>query len=73
VYFTAAGCAVHSAQLDELAEDSDWHENQFVARVPAESRAHIGQPVELAFDTAKLAVFDADSGVNLTVSPAGSK
>jgi len=73
VYFTAAGCAVHSAQLDELAEDSDWHENQFVARVPAESKAHLGQPVELAFDTAKLAVFDADSGVNLTAAPPGGQ
>ena len=29
----------------------------------------IGQTVELAFDTTKLAVFDADSGVNLTVPP----
>ena len=73
VYFTAAGCAVHSLQLDELAEDADWHENQFVARVPAESKARIGQSVELAFDTAKLAVFDADSGANLTVAPAGGQ
>jgi multiple sugar transport system ATP-binding protein len=38
-----------------------------VARVPTESKAAIGQPIELAFDPAKVAVFDADSGVNLTV------
>jgi multiple sugar transport system ATP-binding protein len=25
--------------------------------------------LELAFDTAKLAIFDADSGVNLTIPP----
>lgn len=67
VYFTAAGCDVHSAQLDDLAAESVANENQFVARVPAESKAVIGQSIELAFDTTKLAVFDADSGVNLTV------
>ena len=47
--------------------------NQFVARVPAESRAAIGQSLELAFDTTKLAVFDADSGVNLTIAPADAE
>jgi multiple sugar transport system ATP-binding protein len=69
VYFTIAGPAVHAAQLDELEAEGEVHENQFVARVPAESKAAIGQSVELAFDTTKLAVFDADSGVNLTISP----
>ena len=44
-------------------------ENDFVARVSAESKAAKGQTVELAFDTAKLHVFDADSGVNLTIPP----
>ncbi|WP_421844804.1 ABC transporter ATP-binding protein [Mycobacterium sp.] len=67
VYFTTAGCGVHSAQLDELAAESEIQENQFVARVPAESQAATGQPVELAVDTTKLAVFDADTGVNLTI------
>jgi multiple sugar transport system ATP-binding protein len=70
VYFTAAGPAVHAAQLDELAGmegESELHQGQFVARVPAASRAATGQSIELAFDTSKIAVFDADSGVNLTV------
>lgn len=70
LYFTTESPAVHSAQLDELAEvegESALHENQFVARVPAESKVAIGQSVELAFDTARLAVFDADSGANLTI------
>lgn len=70
LYFTTESPAVHSVQLDELAEvegESALHENQFVARVPAESKAAIGQSVELAFDTARLAVFDADSGANLTI------
>lgn len=69
LYFTTESPAVHSVQLDELAEveGSALHENQFVARVPAESKVAIGQSVELAFDTARLAVFDADSGANLTI------
>lgn len=70
LYFTTESPAVHSVQLDELAEvegESALHENQFVARVPAESKVAIGQSVELAFDTTRLAVFDADSGANLTI------
>lgn len=70
LYFTTESPAVHSVQVDELAEvegESALHENQFVARVPAESKVAIGQSVELAFDTARLAVFDADSGANLTI------
>ena len=67
VYFTIAGSEVHSAQLDQLEAQGDVVENQFVARVPADSKAVSGQSIELAFDTTKLAVFDADSGVNLTL------
>ncbi|GAB7146419.1 ABC transporter ATP-binding protein [Mycobacterium riyadhense] len=66
-YFTTSGPAVHAAQLDELEAEGESHENQFVARVPNESKAAIGQSIELAVDTSKLAVFDADSGANLTV------
>jgi multiple sugar transport system ATP-binding protein len=75
VYFTTTGWDVHAAQLDELAADSGadagGDEHEFVARVPADSKAAKGQSIELAFDTEKVAVFDADSGVNLTV-PASS-
>jgi multiple sugar transport system ATP-binding protein len=70
VYFTTAGPAVHSAQLDELEAEGEVHENQFVARVPAESKVTVGQSIELALDTTKVAVFDADTGANLTVAPA---
>ncbi|WP_369817931.1 ABC transporter ATP-binding protein, partial [Mycobacterium sp. E3339] len=66
VYFSTSGWAAQSAQLDELAAEADAHQNQFVARVSAESKAAMGQSIELAFDTTKLAVFDARSGVNLT-------
>ncbi|CFC67989.1 sugar ABC transporter ATP-binding protein [Mycobacterium tuberculosis] len=44
LYFTTESPAVHSVQLDELAEvegESALHENQFVARVPAESKVAI--------------------------------
>jgi multiple sugar transport system ATP-binding protein len=69
VHFTTADCDVHAAQLDELAAESGSDEHQFVARVPPESKAVKGQSIELALDTLKLAVFDADSGVNLTIPP----
>lgn len=73
VYFSTAAWAAHSAQLDDLAAEGDAHENQFVARVPAESKAVIGQSIELAFDTTRLVVFDADSGANLTIAPSDAR
>jgi multiple sugar transport system ATP-binding protein len=73
VYFTTAGPAVHAAQLDELEAEGEMHENQFVARVSAESKASVGQSVELALDMTKVAVFDADSGANLTIAPAAAE
>lgn len=67
VYFTVANAEVTSAQLADLgAEDGP---GELVARVPAGSKAASGQSLELAVDTSKLAVFDADSGVNLTIPP----
>jgi multiple sugar transport system ATP-binding protein len=59
--------------LDELEAEGEVHENQFVARVSAESKATVGQSIELALDTTKVAVFDADSGVNLTIAPADAE
>jgi multiple sugar transport system ATP-binding protein len=70
VYFTTSGPAVHSAQLDDLEAEGEVRENQFVARVPAASGAAIGQSIELALDTTKIAVFDAESGINLTIPDA---
>jgi multiple sugar transport system ATP-binding protein len=67
VYFTAPGGGAQSEQLAELAADSDISENEFVARVSAESKVTEGQPLELAFDTTKIAIFDADTGANLTI------
>jgi multiple sugar transport system ATP-binding protein len=69
VYFTTEGCVVQSDQLSELEGESAGEEHEFVARVPAASKAAKAKSLELAFDTLKLAVFDADTGVNLTVPP----
>lgn len=66
VYFSTSGAAARSAQLAELAAESGAGDNRFVARVSAESKASTGQTVELALDTTKLHIFDAETGVNLT-------
>jgi multiple sugar transport system ATP-binding protein len=69
VHFRSEGAGAQSAQLAELAADSGIGENEFVARVSAESAAAVGQQLELALDTTKLTLFDADSGVNLSIPP----
>ncbi|WP_458316837.1 ABC transporter ATP-binding protein [Mycolicibacterium brisbanense] len=66
IHFTIDGGSARAAQLAELVADSGAGENEFVARVSADSRATAGQQIELAFDTSKLVIFDADSGLNLT-------
>ena len=71
VHFTTEGAGAQAAQLAELAAESGVGENEFVARVSTESKVTPGQTMELAFDTAKLAIFDADTGANLTIPPAG--
>ncbi|WIM89883.1 sn-glycerol-3-phosphate ABC transporter ATP-binding protein UgpC [Candidatus Mycobacterium wuenschmannii] len=68
VYFTTDGAAVHAEQLSDLEDESGSGEHEFVARVPSASKAAKGATLELAFDTAQLAVFDPDTGVNLTVA-----
>ena len=62
VYFTAEGPVAHSDQLSELDDETGGPEHEFVARVPAASKAVKGKKLELAFDTSQLAVFDPDSG-----------
>ena len=71
VHFTTEGAGAHAAQLAELAAESGVGENEFVARVSTESKVTPGQTVELAFDTSKLVIFDADTGANLTIPPGG--
>ncbi|MFC9840673.1 ABC transporter ATP-binding protein [Rhodococcus sp. NPDC127530] len=68
-YFTAEGPQVTSRELEELAADSGTAVaggGQLVARLSTESSAAHGSPVELWFDRVKIALFDQDSGANLT-------
>jgi len=67
VYFTTAGGSAESEQLADLAADSGAGENGYVARVSAESMAKSGAKLEMALNTAKLHVFDAGSGANLSL------
>ena len=64
VYFSTGGTGVRSQHL--LDTESAAGGNRYVARVSADSEATTGQTVELALDTSRLQIFDADSGVNLT-------
>jgi multiple sugar transport system ATP-binding protein len=73
VHFKTEGAGARAAQLAELAAESGVGENEFVARVSTESRVTPGQTVELAFETTKLVIFDADTGANLTIPPAGAR
>jgi multiple sugar transport system ATP-binding protein len=72
VHFKTEGAGAHAAQLAELAAESGVGENEFVARVSTESKVTPGKTVELAIDTAKLVLFDADTGANLSIPPAGA-
>ena len=69
VHFHTEGEGARAAQLEELTTESGIGENHYVARVPTESTAVAGQPAELAFDTSKLTLFDADTGANLSIPP----
>lgn len=67
LHFKSEGAGARAAQLAELASESGVGENEFVARVSTESPAKKGDTVQLAFDTSKLVIFDADTGKNLTL------
>ncbi|WP_241385492.1 ABC transporter ATP-binding protein [Rhodococcus sp. CH91] len=68
-YFTAEGPGVQSKDLDELAADSgaDLSADSLVARLPVESKAAQGATVQLWFDPAKVAIFDQETGTNVTL------
>ena len=72
VHFTAEGAGARAQQLAELAAESGVGENEFVARVSTESKVTPGQTIELALDTTRLVIFNADTGANLSIPPAGA-
>jgi multiple sugar transport system ATP-binding protein len=67
VHFRIEGAGARSDQLEQLALESGGGENEFVARVSTESPVRQGETVTLALDTSKIVIFDAESGVNLTI------
>ncbi len=67
LHFKSEGAGAQAAQLAELASESGVGENEFVARVSTESQAKQGDTIQLACDTSKLTIFDADTGKNLTL------
>lgn len=67
VYFTTEGGAATSAELTELAEESEINGGEFVARISAASAATEENPIELIVDTGKLSIFDPVTGENLTL------
>ena len=71
LHFRTEGAGAQAAQLAELAAESG------ACREPVRGKGFrrvqavtAGQTVELAFDTSKLTLFDADTGVNLSIPPA---
>src|SRR3954449_12185369 len=69
-YFDTPAGEVHSAQLDELAQDAGMDDvpgagAQVVARLSAASLAEAGAETELVLDTTQIKVFDRESGHNL--------
>ena len=62
VYFATSGAGARSAQLAELAAESGAGENELWQGFPPIRRRPGPQSVELALDTTKLHIFDADSG-----------
>jgi multiple sugar transport system ATP-binding protein len=74
-YFTVRGQA-HSGDLDDLAKDTgqDMHGEgtQVVARLDAAANAQPGKEANLWVDTAKMQLFDGETGANLTNEQAGA-
>jgi multiple sugar transport system ATP-binding protein len=71
-YFDVESERVSSQELDELAQDAGAADvphagtrTQMVARLDAASSVRQGQPVELWFDSARLQLFDPESGRSL--------
>jgi multiple sugar transport system ATP-binding protein len=69
-YFSVQGEAAHSEDLDALAADTGQDmarmETQITARLDAAARVAADHEAELWYDTSKMHVFDANSGLKLT-------
>jgi multiple sugar transport system ATP-binding protein len=77
-YFTVEGAMVDSPELRELAIDAGDDElgegqSRIVCRLDAASGAAEGDPLELWYDTARIHIFDAQTGANLTARHASTE
>ena len=68
VYFGVDGPSAEAVQLDEVAALSTVGDNEFVARVPVQSHAAVGQTLQLALEPDHVMIFDPRTGANLSVS-----
>ena len=68
-YFVVKGEGAHSADLDDLAKDAgnDLHSDgtPVTARLDAASHVRRGSTAKLWFDSSKVHLFDAETGLNL--------
>ncbi|MDG4666232.1 sn-glycerol-3-phosphate ABC transporter ATP-binding protein UgpC [Mycobacterium sp. 236(2023)] len=67
VYFGVDGPTAQAVQLAEVAAESAIGENEFVARVPVQSAAAVGQTLQLALNPGDVAIFDPRTGANLSL------
>jgi multiple sugar transport system ATP-binding protein len=69
-YFSVQGEAAHSKDLEALAADTGQDmasmETQITARLDASARVAADHEAELWYDTSKMHVFDANTGLKLT-------
>jgi multiple sugar transport system ATP-binding protein len=70
VYFSAEGAGAQADQLAEVAAETGVGENEFVARLSAQSAVMTGQALKLALDPSKVMIFDARTGSNLSCQTA---
>lgn len=72
VYFGMDGPRAGAVQLAEVAAGSAAAENEFVARVPVQSAATVGETLQLALDPDDVMIFDPRTGANLSLPAAGA-
>ena len=71
VYFGVDGPGAEAVQLADVAAEATVGENEFVARVPAQSGAAVGRILQLALNPDNVMLFDPRTGANLCLPEAG--
>jgi multiple sugar transport system ATP-binding protein len=68
VYFEVDGPSAEAVQLADVAALSAAGADEFVARVPVQSKAAVGHSLQLALDPDNVLLFDPRTGANLSAS-----